>query len=132
MGKCGNILVVDDELGPRASIKAILESNYNVYTAESGRAAVETIKEYPIDIVTLDLWMPDMDGLETLKNIKEYRPDVRVILISGFKDTKSAAQATDYGVYEYITKPFDIETLLFIVKSALQSKQSKSLSHGIC
>jgi DNA-binding NtrC family response regulator len=132
MGKCGNILVVDDELGPRASIKAILESNYNVYTAESGRAAVETIKEYPIDIVTLDLWMPDMDGLETLKNIKEYRPDVRVILISGFKDTESAAQASDYGVYEYITKPFDIETLLFIVKSALQSKQSKSLSHGIC
>jgi DNA-binding NtrC family response regulator len=132
MGKCGNILVVDDELGPRASIKAILESNYNVYTAESGRAAVETIKEYPIDIVTLDLWMPDMDGLETLKNIKEYRPDVRVILISGFKDTESAAQASDYGVYEYITKPFDIEKLLFIVKSALQSKQSKSLSHGIC
>lgn len=132
MGKCGNILVVDDELGPRASIKAILESNYNVYTAESGRAAVETIKEYPIDIVTLDLWMPDMDGLETLKNIKECRPDVRVILISGFKDTESAAQASDYGVYEYITKPFDIEKLLFIVKSALQSKQSKSLSHGIC
>lgn len=132
MGKCGNILVVDDELGPRASIKAILESNYNVYTAESGRAAVETIKEYPIDIVTLDLWMPDMDGLETLKNIKAYKPDIEIILITGFRDTESEAKATNYGVYEYITKPFDIKKLLFIVKNAILSRQSKSLSHRIC
>ena len=76
------ILVVDDEQGARDSLEVILEDNYQVLTAESGQEALDTLKKTPVDVILLDVHMPEMDGLETLRKIKEQDEEIDVIMIS--------------------------------------------------
>ena len=83
-GKKPNILIVDDEVGPRESLGMILKSSFNVFTSESGKQALQTIKDTNVDIVTLDLKMPVMSGEEVLKRIKEYDSTIEVVIIIGY------------------------------------------------
>ena len=79
-----NILVVDDEIGPRESLRMILKPNYNVFCAEDGNAALQTLRGTEMDVVTLDLKMPGMSGMDTLKQIRLIDSDVMIIIITGF------------------------------------------------
>ncbi len=116
------ILVVDDEQGARDSLEVILEDNYQVLTAESGQEALDTLKKTPVDVILLDVHMPEMDGLETLRKIKEQDEEIDVIMISALNLARKAVDSIKSGAYDYITKPFEPEDILSSVSRVI-SKQ---------
>lgn len=118
-----NILIVDDEIGPRESLRMILKPNYNVYTVESGHAAVQMVQQIEIDAMTLDLKMPGISGIETLKEIRVIDPDVMIIIITGYGTLKSAIEAIRYGVFDYIPKPFNVPEILSMIDKAIQRRR---------
>jgi DNA-binding NtrC family response regulator len=88
-----NVLIVDDEIGPRESLRMILKPNYNIYTADNGHKALEMIQQIKMDVVTLDLKMPEISGIDTLKEIRQVDPEVMVIVITGFGTLRTAIEA---------------------------------------
>jgi putative two-component system response regulator len=118
-----NILVVDDEIGPRESLRMILKPSYNVYAVESGYAAIQMIQETEMDVVTLDLKMPGISGIDTLKEIRMIDPDVMAIIITGYGTLKSAIEAIRYGVFDYIPKPFNVPEILSIIDKSIQRRK---------
>ena len=118
-----NILIVDDELGPRESLGMILKPSFNVYSSEDGKQALQIIKNTNVDIVTLDLKMPVMSGEEVLKRIKAYDPTIEVVIITGYGTLKSAVEAIKYNVFDYILKPFNVSDILATVKRCLERRE---------
>ena len=91
-GSKPHILIVDDEIGPRESLRLILSPHYNVHVAEGGAQAVELLRRFPIDVVTLDLKMPGMTGINVLANVKQYDPDIEAIIITGYGSLETAVE----------------------------------------
>jgi response regulator RpfG family c-di-GMP phosphodiesterase len=118
-----NVLIVDDEIGPRESLRMVLKPNYNVYTVENGYAAIQMIQQVEIDVLTLDLKMPGMNGIDTLKEIRMISPDVMVIIITGYGTLKTAIEAIRYGVFDYIPKPFNVPEILTIIDKSIQRRR---------
>jgi putative two-component system response regulator len=118
-----NILIVDDEIGPRESLRMILKPNYNVHAVESGYAAIQMIQQIEMDVLTLDLKMPGISGIDTLKEIRVIDPDVMVIIITGYGTLKSAIEAIRYGVFDYIPKPFNVPEILSIIDKSIQRRK---------
>lgn len=116
------ILVVDDELGARQSLEVILEDDYHVLSAESGREAMEVLQRESVDLILLDVNMPDMDGLEVLRRIKERDDEMDVIMVSALNLARKAVDAIKLGAYDYITKPYEPEDILSTVHRVI-SKQ---------
>lgn len=101
----------------------ILKPNCNVYSAEDGYKALEILAKTEMDVITLDLKMPGMSGIETLKQIRLMNPDVMIIIITGFGTLQSAVDAIRYGVYDYISKPFNVKEIVDIIEKALQRRR---------
>jgi putative two-component system response regulator len=118
-----NILIVDDEIGPRESLRMIVKPNYNVFTVENGNAAIQMIQQIAMDVVTLDLKMPGISGIDTLKEIRMIDPDVMIIIITGYGTLKSAIEAIRYGVFDYIPKPFNVPEIISIIDKSVQRKK---------
>jgi response regulator RpfG family c-di-GMP phosphodiesterase len=118
-----NILIVDDEIGPRESLRMILKPNYNVYAVENGYAAIQMIQQIEMDVLTLDLKMPGITGIDTLKEIRAIDPDVMVIIITGYGTLKTAIEAIRYGVFDYIPKPFNVPEILSIIDKSIQRRK---------
>jgi response regulator RpfG family c-di-GMP phosphodiesterase len=118
-----NILIVDDEIGPRESLRMILKPYYNIFTAESGYAAIQMVQQVAVDVVTLDLKMPGISGIETLKEIRGTDQDVMVIIITGYGTLQSAIEAIRYGVFDYIPKPFNVPEIMSIIDKAVQRRK---------
>ncbi len=116
------ILVVDDELGARQSLEVILEDDYRVLSVESGREALEVLQRESVDLILLDVNMPDMDGLEALRRIKEQDETLDVIMVSALNLARKAVDAIRLGAYDYITKPYEPDDILSTVHRAI-SKQ---------
>jgi two-component system, NtrC family, nitrogen regulation response regulator NtrX len=115
------ILVVDDEKDIRISLAGILEDEgYQVVTAASGLEALETVREDLPDLVLLDIWMPGMDGLETLEKLKTLFPYITVIMISGHGTIETAVRATKLGAFDFIEKPLSLDKMLISVVNALR------------
>lgn len=106
------ILVVDDDEAIRDALKVILEDDYEVVSVDSGFKAVEMIRQQRFDLVFLDVVMPEMDGIETLRRIKEYDSNLDVIMISAVDRAQEATDSIRLGAYDYVTKPFDHEIIL--------------------
>ncbi len=123
MSQKAAVLIVDDELGPRESLKMVLKPFYQIYSAENGERALEIIRKHPIDLVTLDLKMPGMSGTDTLREIKKINDQIEVIIITGFGSLKTAMEGIRYGAADYLLKPFDIAELVSIVNRTLEHKQ---------
>ncbi len=119
------VLVVDDDLGARESLGIILEDEYEVLKAESGQKALEIIEEQAVNVVLLDVKMPGLDGIETLKRIKERDEGVEVIMVSGLNILKKAVDAIKLGAFDYILKPFDPEEILTAVERALERQRMR-------
>lgn len=119
----GTILIVDDEIGPRESLKMILKPFYKIETAENGARALEILREKEIDLVTLDLKMPGMDGAEALKEIKQKNPEVEVLIITGYGSLKSAIDGIRHGACDYVLKPFNISEIITIINKALNKRK---------
>ncbi|MGQ9510266.1 MAG: HD domain-containing phosphohydrolase [Thermodesulfobacteriota bacterium] len=118
-----NILIVDDEIGPRESLRMILKPHYNVFTAESGYGAIQMSRQIQMDLITLDLKMPGLSGIDTLKEIRLIDPDVMIIIITGYGTLKSAIEAIRYGVFDYIPKPFNVPEIMAIIGNAIQRRK---------
>ena len=116
------IMVVDDDEGARESLELILEDEYDVVCAENGIGALQRIKKEAFDLVLLDLTMPEMDGIETLKGIKSHDKLIDVIMVSATDRAREAIDSIQTGAYDYITKPFDQQTILAAVERALQKR----------
>ena len=121
-----NVLVVDDEMGPRESLKMILNPYYNVLTADRGGEAVEMLKQYPVDLVTLDLKMPGFSGINVLEKVKQHDPDIEAIIITGYGSLDTAIEGLRLGAFDYISKPFDVNHILALVRRGLERRHAKS------
>ena len=120
-----NILIVDDEMGPRESLKMILKPYFNVYTAERGGQAIEILSQARIDLVTLDLKMPGLPGTKVLEKIKERDPDIEAIIITGYGSMDTAIEGLRLGAFDYISKPFDVNHILALVRRALERRNAR-------
>ncbi len=108
----GKILVVDDEIEVVRLLKDFLTSkDYEVYTAPNGAEALALVKEVKPDIVLLDIIMPGMGGIDTLKEIKKIDPTTAVIMVTAVIDEELAKRAVNLGAFDYITKPINIDYL---------------------
>lgn len=115
------ILVVDDEEGIRDSLRGILEDEgYEVLTAENGEEGLKIFDEQSPDLVLLDIWLPGMDGIEALKRLRDRRPSVPVIMISGHGTIELAVKAAKLGAYDFLEKPLSLERVIITVKRALE------------
>lgn len=118
-----SILVVDDETSILTSLKGALEDEgYQVDTVESGAAALTYLQKQRPNIVLLDIWMPGMDGLQTLQEIKKKFSDQSVLMMSGHGTIETAVKATKLGAYDFIEKPLSLEKLLVLLQNALQTQ----------
>jgi len=117
------ILIVDDESGPRESLKMILKPFYNIETAEDGPQALGIIQKKQIDLVTLDLKMPGMQGEEVLSRIKETRPEIAVLIVTGHGTLKNAIELIRKGASGYEMKPFTITGLVMNISKTLDRKK---------
>ncbi|MDZ7698824.1 MAG: sigma-54 dependent transcriptional regulator [Deltaproteobacteria bacterium] len=118
MGK--TILVVDDEASILQSLEGILsDEGYEPVCVKSGSEALEKIEESIPDLILLDIWMPELDGIETLKRLKQSYPQVEVLMMSGHGNIETAVKATKMGAYDFIEKPLSLEKLLLSVRNAL-------------
>src|SRR5512143_3150226 len=120
--KVNRILVVDDEVGTRESLRMILKSDYEVHLAKDAEEAFVRIKQHVPDIILLDILLPDLDGLKVLERIKQNDSDMIVIMITATKTVKTAVEAMKLGAYDYVTKPFDIDELRLIINRALSTR----------
>ncbi|MBW1914597.1 MAG: sigma-54-dependent Fis family transcriptional regulator [Deltaproteobacteria bacterium] len=114
------ILVVDDEYGVQQSFKMILDNKYNVLYAGTGQEAIDILSKYSIQLILLDIMLPDTDGLELLPKFKETFPDTEIIMVSAVKEIQTAVKAMKAGAYDYIVKPFDVEDIINLVKRVFE------------
>ena len=124
-----SVLVVDDEVGARESLKLILNKEYDVSVARNAEEAFEQMKRHSPDVILLDIILPDQDGMKVLDTIKKNNPEAIVIMVTATKTVKTAVEAMKLGAYDYITKPFDVDELRLIVGRALSTRALESEVH---
>lgn len=117
------LLVVDDEEGPRQSVKIIFKDEYNVLLASDGTQALEHARNHHIEVAILDILMAGMSGVEVLRHLKETNPTVEVIMLTAYETIETARQALRYGACDYLNKPFDIPTMRAAVSRARAKHQ---------
>jgi DNA-binding NtrC family response regulator len=118
-----SVLLVDDE--PEfleTLVKRLKKRKLEVRSATNGRDALNILKETPVDVVVLDVKMPDMDGIETLSEIKAIRPLVEVIMLTGHANVEVAIQGMELGAFDYLMKPMDIDELLYKLQDAYKKR----------
>ncbi len=115
-----SILIVDDEEAILSSLSKILEDeHYQVTVATGGPEALKVLANEPPDLMLLDIWMPEMDGLETLRRAREQMPSLTVMMMSGHGSIETAVKAIKLGAYDYIEKPLSLESVTLRVRHAL-------------
>src|SRR6188472_2794827 len=109
------ILVIDDEMGPRESLRMLLKPNYQVHTADCVEAGIKLLKEKQPDAVITDIRMPGASGIDGLRRIREIDPHVAVIMLTGFGALETAQEALRLGANDYISKPFDAREMREVI-----------------
>lgn len=119
------LLVIDDEAGPAEALRMIFHPHYRVLIAHRGEAALDLLRHELIDVVTLDLRMPHMTGVEVLRAIKQEFPDVEVIIITAYASLDTALQGLRWGAFDYIIKPFDVPHIAELVDRAVKRRRAR-------
>ena len=118
------ILIIDDEESIRASLIGVLEDEgFRTVFAHNGEEGLRLLREENPDVVLLDIWMPGIDGIETLRRIKEISPDQLVVMMSGHATIETAVRATKLGAFDFIEKPLSLEKVLLTIQNALRVGQ---------
>ena len=131
-----SILIIDDEPGIRSVLQDILEDEgYSVIGAEDGIQGLAELASHPVDLVFLDVWLPNMGGIDVLAKLREQHPDVEVIMISGHANISLAVQATKMGAFDFLEKPLSLERTITVVRNALAledlRRENRSLKNSI-
>ena len=120
------ILVVDDELFVRELLLEFLgKQGFEVHLAESGEKALEVAKSVPVQIALIDLKMPGMDGIQTLKELRKISPEILAIIMTGYPTIESAVEALRSGACDYVIKPFKLNELRASIDKAMKEHQLK-------
>jgi len=126
----GTVLIVDDEDGPRHSLKIIFADEYDVLMASDGKAAVELAQQHKIDVAILDIRMTGMSGIEVLERLKYVDPSIEAIMMTAFETTDTLRQALRLRACDYINKPFDVASMRAAVSNAMQRRALESEIHS--
>jgi signal transduction histidine kinase len=126
----GTLLVVDDEDGPRQSLRVIFKDEYDMLMAEDGPTAIDLAQKHPIDVAVLDIRMAGMSGIEVLERLKYVNPNIEVIMMTAFETTDTIRQALRLRACDYINKPFDLATIRSAVSQAMQRRRLESEIHS--
>ncbi len=118
------LMVVDDEEGPRQSVRIIFKEEYNVLLANSGEQAVELAKKHSVSVVVSDILMTGMSGIDLLKELKEIDPAIEVIMLTAYETIETARHALRYGACDYLNKPFDVQSMRAAVARARQKHET--------
>ena len=119
-----SILIVDDESTIRQSLQGVLEDEgYQISLAESGEQCLEILRKHAFDLALLDVWLPGMDGLETLEKIRELENAPEIIMISGHGTIETAVRATKLGAYDFLEKPLSIDKTVILIKHAIDARR---------
>jgi DNA-binding NtrC family response regulator len=118
-----SILIVDDDEVMQETLSDVLRKRgYEIFSVGSGNGALPMIKKNVIDLILLDMRLPDIDGLEVLKKIKEFDTEILVIMMTAYSDVQTAVSAMKSGAYDYINKPFELEELKLLIEKGLEMK----------
>ena len=129
----GTIVIVDDEEMVLTSINSflMLETEYDVVTFTSANKAYEYIGEHEVDLVISDYLMPEMDGITFLAKVKEIKPEIPRIVLTGYADKKNAIKAiNEVGLFQYVEKPWDNDDLRIIIRNGIEKKQLMNALQG--
>ncbi|HSW37883.1 MAG TPA: sigma-54 dependent transcriptional regulator [Acidobacteriota bacterium] len=131
-----SVLIVDDEKGVQASLKGILEdAGLDAHAVSSGEEALDLVMKKEFPVVLLDVWLPGMDGMETLAKIRHLAPETIVVMISGHGSIETAVRSTKLGAFDFIEKPLSLDRTLLVVNHALQQyrlrEENRSLRRQI-
>ncbi len=118
------VLVVDDERGARMALEVPLRlSGYDVTAVSNGQAAIEAGREKPFDVLLTDVYMPEMTGLEVMREFRRFSPNTQIIVLTAQGSIETAMQAVEQGAFDFVAKPFEIENVLSLVARAAEQKQ---------
>ncbi len=121
-----SILVTDDEAGIRDVLKEILvDEGHTVFTAADGIEALQIVQAERVDLVILDVWLPNMGGIDVLKQLKCDKPDIEVVVISGHANIDLAVKAVKLGAFDFLEKPLSLDRVITVTKNALQMEELK-------
>ena len=116
------MLIVDDEEGPRMSLKVVFNEEFNILMAEDGPAAVDLARSHKIDVAVLDIRMAGMSGIEVLERLRYLDPSIEAVMMTAFETTDTIRQALRLRACDYINKPFDVSTMRSAVSGALERR----------
>ena len=119
------ILAIDDEVSVRASYRMMLSGQYHVLVAENGRAALAAIEKNHVDLILLDLVMPDMDGIQFMDELARRGEDIPVVVVTATNCVNTAVASMKRGAREYVIKPFDVDEILILVERILAERHEK-------
>jgi two-component system sensor histidine kinase/response regulator len=126
----GTLLIVDDEDGPRQSLRVIFKDEYDLLMADDGPSAIELAQKNEIDVAVLDIRMAGMSGIEVLERLKYVNPNIEAIMMTAFETTDTIRQALRLRACDYINKPFDIATIRGAVGQAMQRRRLEGEIHS--
>ncbi len=125
------MLIVDDQVGIRILLLEVFATEgYDTFQAANGRAALDIVRTHRPDLVLLDMKIPGMDGLEILKQIKEYDRSIKVIMMTAYGELDMIKEATDLGALMHFTKPFDIDEMRLAVNMQMGEGSSSRFATG--
>ncbi|MCF7816841.1 MAG: response regulator [Kiritimatiellales bacterium] len=124
--KLGTVLVIDDERGPRESLRMVLKYDYEVFAADRVDGGIELLREKKPDLVIMDIRMPEKSGIEGLQEIRAIDPNVSIIMLTGYGDLETAQKAIRFGANDYLQKPFDTTEIQEIVKKYVERSKLNS------
>ncbi len=128
-----SVLIVDDEPGIRQSLSGVFEDEgFTVAAVSSGEECLRALEKRLYACVLLDVWLPGMDGLETLQRLRAGYPDVSVVMISGHGTIETAVRATKLGAFDFIEKPLSLEKTVLVVKNAIRQRELETANRELC
>jgi signal transduction histidine kinase len=125
-GRKGTLLIVDDEDGPRQSLRVIFKDDYDLLMAPDGATAIQLAQQHRIDVAVCDIRMAGMSGIEVLERLKYVDPSIEVVMMTAFETTDTMRQALRLRACDYINKPFDIASMRAAVRNAMQRRTLES------
>jgi DNA-binding NtrC family response regulator len=121
-----SILLIEDNAGQRKTLLDILNAKgYETFAAADGAEGLSFLQNHPVDLVLTDLGLPDMSGIDILREVKAGYPDIQLIILTGSATFDSAVDATNLGAFSYLLKPYDIELLLLNIQRANEKRQAE-------